>query len=99
MHSGPKEKPAPDGPFLPLRRRGRPRKGGDFGANSTFLKPGEKNTKAHWMARLDRDRPDLAARVRAGAMTANAAAVEAGFRKRTRRKKSSSLGVVETMIG
>jgi hypothetical protein len=33
------------------------------------------------LARLDRDRPDLAARVRAKKMSANAAAIEAGFRK------------------
>jgi|SRR5215471_15430364 hypothetical protein len=33
------------------------------------------------LARLDRDRPDLAARVRAKELSANAAAVEAGFRK------------------
>jgi hypothetical protein len=33
------------------------------------------------LARLRRDRPDLAARVRAGELSANAAAIEAGFRK------------------
>lgn len=57
--------------------------------NVTTLKPNEKNTKAHILARLDRDRPDLAARVRAGTMTANAAAIEAGFRKPSKRKKLS----------
>jgi hypothetical protein len=50
------------------------------------LKPKEKNTRKHWMARLDRDRPDLAVKVDAGLMTANASAQEAGFRKRPERK-------------
>jgi len=35
------------------------------------------------LARLDRDRPDLAMQVREGSMSANAAAIEAGFRKPT----------------
>lgn len=34
------------------------------------------------VARLDRDAPELAERVRAGELSANAAAIEAGFRKR-----------------
>ena len=34
------------------------------------------------IARLERDRPDLAARVRANELSANAAAIEAGFRKK-----------------
>lgn len=39
------------------------------------------NTVEYKLARLDRDRPDLAAKVRAGDLSANAAAIEAGFRK------------------
>jgi hypothetical protein len=35
------------------------------------------------LARLDRDRPDLAAKVRAKEITANAAAIQAGFRRPT----------------
>jgi hypothetical protein len=35
------------------------------------------------LARLDRDRPELAAKVRAGKLSANAAAIEAGFRKQS----------------
>jgi hypothetical protein len=50
--------------------------------NGSTLKPSQKNTKAHWLLRLERDRPDLAARVCAKEMSANAAAIEAGFRKR-----------------
>lgn len=34
------------------------------------------------LARLDRDKPELADRVRAGEISANAAAIEAGFRKK-----------------
>ena len=42
-----------------------------------------KNTKAHWLARLDRDGlTELAGKVRAGEMSANAAAIAAGFRKK-----------------
>jgi hypothetical protein len=39
-------------------------------------------TAAHWQARLRRDRPDLAERVETGELSANAAAIEAGFRHR-----------------
>jgi hypothetical protein len=35
------------------------------------------------LARLRRDRPDLAERVKAGELSANAAAIQAGFRSRT----------------
>jgi hypothetical protein len=55
----------------------------DQGGQST-LKPAQKNTKAHWLARLRRDRPDLAEKVIAGELSANAAAIEAGFRKKRR---------------
>jgi hypothetical protein len=40
------------------------------------------NSKAYTLARLDRDRPELAERVRAGELSANAAAIEAGFRRK-----------------
>jgi hypothetical protein len=39
------------------------------------------NARAYVLARLDRDRPDLAERVRADELSANAAAIEAGWRK------------------
>jgi len=54
----------------------------DQGGNAT-LKAKEKNTVKHLLARLDRDRPDLAARVRANETSAHAAAIEAGFRRQT----------------
>jgi hypothetical protein len=38
-------------------------------------------TAAYWLARLDRDGPDLAKLVRAGALSANGAVIRAGFRK------------------
>jgi len=40
-------------------------------------------TRADHLARLKRDRPDLAVRVISGELSANAAAIEAGFRSRT----------------
>jgi hypothetical protein len=42
------------------------------------------NARAYILARLDRDGyTELAAKVRAGTMSANAAAIEAGFRKQS----------------
>ena len=55
------------------------------------LKPNEKNTKAHWMARLDQDRPDLAEKVRAKVMSTTAAAIEAGFRKKRASRKLTTV--------
>jgi hypothetical protein len=44
----------------------------------------ERGTRAAYtLARLDRDAPELAAKVRAGDLSANAAAIEAGFRIKT----------------
>lgn len=48
-----------------------------------IIRPRGGNNGAYTMARLKRDRPDLAARVEAGALSANAAAIEAGWRVRT----------------
>lgn len=42
------------------------------------------NTVAYTLARLHRDEPELAARVKAGELSANAAAIEAGWRKKPR---------------
>ena len=61
-----------------LGKRGRPKKGEEKGCNATL----KRGTAAHWLARLDRDGfAELAAKVRAGDLSANAAAIEAGFRK------------------
>ena len=50
-------------------------------ANNVSLKQ-HGNDKNYTLARLHRDRPDLAARVESGELSANAAAIEAGFRKK-----------------
>jgi len=60
---------------------GRPRKGTEKGRNPTILMRG----RGYDLARLDRDYPQLAARVRSGELSANAAAIEAGFRKKPKR--------------
>jgi len=87
---------ADDGHFPLLRDRGRPKKGSAKSSVTTFIGRG----RDYNLARLDRDRPDLASRVRAGIITANAGAVAAGFRRRARRRKRpSKLGIAETMIG
>jgi hypothetical protein len=59
----------------------------DNTSNDINLKAKGGTSRSYTLARLDRDRPDLAAKVDAGLMTANAAAIEAGFRKRGERKK------------
>ena len=68
-------------PVVVLGKQGGDRRSGAVRGQpcATRLKYG---TAAHWLARLDRDRPDLAQRVRAKEISANAAAIEAGFRKR-----------------
>jgi hypothetical protein len=40
-----------------------------------------KGTRAYWLQRLNRDRPDLAALVRGGEMSVNLACIRAGWRK------------------
>ena len=47
----------------------------------TSEKPVQGNSKAYTLDRLDRERPDLLAKVGKGELSANAAAIEAGFRK------------------
>lgn len=67
--------------------KGRPVKGTNTENVGTLKVRG--NTRPYTLARLDRDHPDLAAKVDAGLMTTNAAAIEAGFRKKSVRKKLS----------
>lgn len=66
------------------------------------LKPSEANTKAHWLARLDQSTEpthhDLAAKVRAHTMTATAAAIEAGFRKKRPSRKRSRVELTKIAI-
>lgn len=56
------------------------------GANSS-----QENDATYVLARLKRDRPDLAAEVIAGTLTANAAAVDAGIRHRYARIRTDDL--------
>lgn len=64
-----------------LGAQGRPKKGEEKGANSTLKNRGS-TSRAYILARLDRDGlNDLAARVRAGELSASAAAHAAGWRK------------------
>jgi hypothetical protein len=56
------------------------------------------NSRAYVLARLDRDRPDLAAEVRAKTMSANAAAIEAGFHKKVVREKLTTLQRAERAV-
>lgn len=65
-----------------LRPHGGDRKSEEFrnqGSNTTLKGRGA----GYQTRRLERDRPDLAARVKAGDLSANAAAIEAGFRPKT----------------
>jgi hypothetical protein len=64
-----------------LGKKGRPKKGEGKGDNDVTFS-GRGNSAIYTLARLDRDRPDLAAQVRSGRLSANAAAIEAGFRKK-----------------
>jgi hypothetical protein len=49
--------------------------------NTAKSRNDERNTKPGILRRLARERPDLLDRVEVGELTANAAAVEAGFRR------------------
>lgn len=70
---------------LTLRTNGGDRKSEAFNqSRERETEPVSKSdTAAYVLARLDRDRPDLAIQVREGSKSANAAAIEAGFRRRS----------------
>jgi hypothetical protein len=70
----PLQRKAPE-PLQPALQHKAPRKARRKGTRPMY------GTVAYWLARLDRDRPDLAKRVRAREISANMAAVKAGFRK------------------
>lgn len=61
------------------------------GCNTTFT----KGSSDHWKLRLKRDRPDLYERVINGDMTANAAAIEAGFRKPPKPRPTTPLELLD----
>lgn len=60
-----------------LGRQGRPKKGEEKGSNATFNSRGAD----YQLARLRRDAPELADQVQRGEISANKAAIKAGFRK------------------
>lgn len=66
-----------DKPGRPSLAELRNTNGSDYNNNESVSGRGVEYT----LARLDRDQPELADRVRAGELSANAAAIEAGFRK------------------
>jgi hypothetical protein len=49
--------------------------------DNVMMKAPQGNSRAYTLDRLKRERPDLFAKVTAGKLSANAAAIEAGFRK------------------
>jgi hypothetical protein len=55
---------------------------GPGGLHRITVKPPDQRTAAGVVRRLNRDRPDLAQAVAEGRISANAAAIEAGFRRR-----------------
>jgi len=90
---------APDGISSTLRRPGRPKNPCDGATVTRFS--GSYGSRDYWLARLIRDeRIELANAVRTGTLSANRAALLAGFRKRPKRKRrSSKLDLVQAMIG
>lgn len=79
LRINPQDQPIPLEDVETLARQGRPKKGEEKHSNRIIK--GGTNSK-YTIARLNRDRPDLARRVQLGELSANAAAIEAGFRKR-----------------
>ena len=80
LELNPPDDPVPLKEVIRLGKHGGSRKKGEQGGMST-LKQSQKNTKAHWLARLDRDgHAELAAQVRAKTLSANAAAERMGYR-------------------
>lgn len=64
-------------------KAGRPSKDEDKSHDNVMrLKPGQGNSQGYTLDRLKRDHRELFDRVVAGELSANAAAIEAGFRKR-----------------
>jgi hypothetical protein len=54
----------------------------DLGDNVTEVKAEKGNSRAYTLTRLQKHHPELYERVKAGEISANAAAIEAGFRKK-----------------
>jgi hypothetical protein len=60
-------------------KRGRPAKADN--SDNVTIKPERGNSRAYTLDRLKRERPDLFDKVKLGKLSANAAAIEAGFRR------------------
>jgi hypothetical protein len=67
-----------------LKAPHRPKKGDNSQNDITLLERG--TTAAYALARLRKDRPDIHARVLAGKISPHAGMIEAGFRKKSKRK-------------
>ena len=81
LRLNPPKEPIPLKVAVKLGKRGRPKKGEEKGDNVTLN--GRGNSRAYTLARLDRDEhTELAGKVRSGEMSANAAAIQMGYRKR-----------------
>jgi hypothetical protein len=79
-----------------LGQHGGKRTKGERGCNTTL----KRGTAAHWLARLDRDGfAELAAKVRAGELSANAAAVTMGWRIRSSRYPRLRPIRIDALIG
>lgn len=71
-----------NGEVQPVAAHGGDRTSAAKQGDNITLKQSRGTNPTYALKRLKRDRPDLAARVVAGELTPNAAAIEAGFRKR-----------------
>jgi len=60
---------------------------------------GRGNSPTYVLRRLQRDHPALAERVMKGELSANAAAIEAGFRKRTIRVPDDADAAIDALVG
>jgi len=63
-------------------KKGRPRKGEERNSDNVTINDGRGNSRPYLLDRLKRNRSDLFNKVVAGEMSANAAAIEAGFKKK-----------------
>lgn len=81
-----------------VRRKGRPENSNTNNKDVTiFSDPIRGNNPSYALRRLAKDRPDLHAQCLAGELTANAAMVEAGFRKRPPSRKTSLLTRIQRL--
>jgi len=76
-----------------LKEHGGDRKSGENQDSNTTLK--NDRGKSYTIRRLKRDNPELAEKVKKGEMSANAAAIEAGFRVPTKTVPLTEEGVVK----